>query len=269
MHSHKTQKLKIALLHYHLKTGGVTTVIKQQAGALKDKAGVMVITGEADKKDFPFHLALIPQTGYDSKIKEAKDADPENTADAILRAIYEKWPEGCDILHVHNATLNKNRHFLKILKILQSRGIRLFIQIHDFAEDGRPGAYFHEDYPENCHYGVINSRDYGILLKSGLKKEGLHKIPNKVSFINFNNKAGAHNNIVVYPVRAIRRKNIGEAILLSLFFKDNESLAITQPPNSMTDKIAYDGWKEFVQNHGLKIIFEAGNKMDFKKLMSF
>ncbi len=261
------KKLKTAFLHYHLKTGGVTTVIKHQAEALKNKAEVMVIAGEADKNDFSFHLCLIPGIGYESKIKQAKNADPEKSADAICEAIYKKWPSGCDILHVHNATLNKNSNFLKILKILQKRSIRLFIQIHDFAEDGRPAACFKEDYPENCHYGVINSRDYDILLKAGLKKQGLHKIPNRVSFLN-TDKTKIRDNIVVYPVRAIRRKNIGEAIFLSLFFRQGETLAITQPPNSPADIFAYNDWKKFVKKRGIKVIFEAGNKMDFKKLIA-
>jgi hypothetical protein len=58
---------------------------------------------------------------------------------------------------------------IKILKSLQKRGVNLFLQIHDFAEDGRPFDYFADEYPADCHNGVINQRDYEILLAAGLK----------------------------------------------------------------------------------------------------
>ena len=37
--------MRIAYLHYHLKTGGVTTVIKQQLSALAGETEQMVLTG--------------------------------------------------------------------------------------------------------------------------------------------------------------------------------------------------------------------------------
>lgn len=62
--------------------------------------------------------------------------------------------------------------------------MKLFLQLHDFAEDGRPLAYFPDEYVPDCHYGVINSRDYSIFLKAGFKKDGLHKIFNIVDFFD-------------------------------------------------------------------------------------
>jgi hypothetical protein len=73
---------------------------------------------------------------------------------------------------------------------------------------------------------------------------------------------------VLYPVRAIRRKNIGEAILLSLFFNAGHRLAITLPPNSPMDKIAYGDWVRFSKKHQLPVRFEAGLKDDFQTLAS-
>ncbi|MDH3568444.1 MAG: hypothetical protein OEM61_13965, partial [Desulfobacteraceae bacterium] len=66
---------------------------------------------------------------------------------------------------------------------------------------------------------------------------------------------------------AIRRKNIGEAILLSLFFKNNETLVITLPPNSPVDIKSYERWKSFVEEKHLDIIFEAGLTHDFSNLV--
>jgi hypothetical protein len=114
---------------------------------------------------------------------------------------------------------------------------------------------------------VINSRDYDILLKAGLKKEGLHKIFNMVEPFTLKNTVDYTDNIVLYPIRAIRRKNIGEAILLSLFFKNHERLSITLPPNSPADFHSYTGWISFVKNKNLNVEFESGLKNDFSKLV--
>jgi hypothetical protein len=72
---------------------------------------------------------------------------------------------------------------------------------------------------------------------------------------------------VLYPIRAIRRKNIGEAILLSLFFQKAVSLAITLPPNSPVDIDSYNGWKSFVKRYGLNVEFDAGLEHDFPDLV--
>lgn len=142
------------------------------------------------------------------------------------------------------------------------------MQIHDFAEDGRPLSYFSDDeYVADCHYGVINSRDYNILLKAGLKKEGLHKIFNTIKSFNFKSTGVTTKEFVLYPIRAIRRKNIGEAILLSLFFKNNETLAITLPPNSPADIKSYAGWRIFTKEKNLNIVFEAGVTHEFSELL--
>jgi hypothetical protein len=70
--------------------------------------------------------------------------------------------------------------------------------------------------------------------------------------------------VILYPVRAIRRKNIGEAILWSLFFKNEESLSITLPPNSAADIRSYEVWKAFVKDLDLKVAFDQGLNVDFE-----
>lgn len=257
--------MKIVFLHYHLKTGGVTTVLKHQVNAVRNHCAVMVMTGELPSTPFPADTVLLPDLAYDTV--RSCEYDPDQLARSIHRSILSRWKDGCDLIHVHNPTLAKNRRFLAVLKALQKMGYRLFLQCHDFAEDGRPQLLFDEDYPADCHYAVINSRDYRILLDSGLKPEGLHLLKNPVPQVEPGSDGRSHDNLVLYPVRAIRRKNIGEAILLSLFFKNGETLAITQPPNSPEDVASYQGWKTFSRNHHLNIVFEAGVSHDFHQLV--
>jgi hypothetical protein len=44
--------MKIAFVHYHLRPGGVATVIRRQMAALAGVADCLVITGEAPPEDF-------------------------------------------------------------------------------------------------------------------------------------------------------------------------------------------------------------------------
>ena len=235
--------MKIVFIHYHLKTGGVTTVIKQQIDSIKHDCRILVLSGEPAENRFPADVIHIPGLGY---TREQDDSyDPKTVAESIQNAITRRWPDGCDLIHVHNPTLAKNINFLRILKTLQKQNPKLFLQIHDFAEDGRPAAYFEDEYVSDCHYGVINSRDYRILKKAGLKDTGLHRIINTVDGLEEMEVSGECQNRVLYPVRARRRKNVGEAILLSTFFKEDEILTLTLPPVSPVDLAAYSKWKRF------------------------
>lgn len=256
--------MNIAYIHYHLKPGGVTTVIRQQMEAISGLCRTLVLAGEVPSS-WQIPAIPIPGIAYDQSGLSA--ASPEQTAEHIIKEIHSVWPEGCDIIHVHNPTLAKNINFLKILKILQGRGFNLLLQIHDFAEDGRPHSYFPETYPANCHYCVINTRDRDVLLHAGLTPQGLHLLPNMINPVSSTDQSCSLDNFILYPVRAIRRKNIGEAILLSLFFRNRETLAITLPPNSAADMKSYNGWKDFAARHDLPVIFEASSKDDFLSLM--
>ncbi len=257
--------MKIAFMHYHLKTGGVTTCLKQQVEALKQDCQMLVITGEKPESAISVDTLHIPQLAYSTFYRES--INPEDVAQAVINAIQTRFKGRADILHVHNPILAKNTNFLKILKALQERDVPLFLQIHDFAEDGRPHSYFAEEYPKDCHYSVVNSRDYHFLLQSGLLKEGLHQLPNTVNLPDSPPASCKESLNVVYPIRAIRRKNIGEALLLSLFFAENETLVITLPPNSPADFESYNDWKNFAVDHRLNVEFDTGLKRSFEDIV--
>lgn len=257
--------MKIVLIHYHLKTGGVTTVLRQQIAALRGVCDLLVLTGDRAAAKLPCPVVQLPALAYDRP--GVQPPPPARIADQVLRAIRRQWPGGCDVLHIHNPILAKNRQFLQLIHLLQQAGINLFLQVHDFAEDGRPDVYFEDAYPTDCHYGVINRRDFRILRKAGLTPDGLHLIPNAVRSIPLNGNCSAKRQ-VIYPVRAIRRKNLGEAVLLSLFFNRNQRLVITQPPNSPTDMASYRDWVAWVNANRLPIVFEAGKKEAFASLLS-
>ncbi|MDR1250910.1 MAG: glycosyltransferase family 1 protein [Treponema sp.] len=262
--------MRIVLVHYHLRPGGVTSVVLNQARALaKTGAELLIIAGEAVPPDFGFPFTLIKDLAYNqtepalSRTEQAKGV--ERLAAGILRAIEERWHGSADIVHVHNPLIQKNSLLIPALKLLVGRGVRLFLQNHDLAEDFRPDVYTGDvDYPENCHYGVINSRDYDCLRRAGLEAEGLHLIPNEVSSMRAS--PGLERTRYLYPVRAIRRKNIGEALFLSLFIPKGRTVAITLPP-SEKDAAPYRRWHAFAAELGLPVEFELGLRYSLADLL--
>jgi len=261
--------MKIVFLHMHLKPGGVSTVISQQVAALNGLCEVLVASGDDPSPDFPAPHIRIPGLGYDHPSSPENDPEPAETANALQSAILERWPGGCDLIHVHNPLLAKNSRLLSILEILQERGFELFLQIHDFPEDGRPGSYYrNRDYLPDCHYGTINARDARILVQCGLRPEGVHELFNMVHTIGTGGREGGSIPTALYPVRGIRRKNLGEALLLSLWFGKNTPLAITLPPNSEADRIVYDGWRRYARENHLNVLFEASDMYDFEALVA-
>ncbi|GHV91656.1 hypothetical protein AGMMS50268_21590 [Spirochaetia bacterium] len=237
--------MRVALVHYHLRQGGVTSVIRQQAAALAESgAEVLLIAGEAPRGDLDYPFVLVPALAYDrpepdqdgltGKDGEGPDRGGEALATALLRAMEEHWGTAADVVHIHNPLIQKNQFLLPALRILGDKGIRLLLQNHDLAEDFRPDVYVDcGEYPENCHYAVINRRDYACLLRAGLNAEGLHFIPNEVRCLEA--VPGLPRTRYLYPVRAIRRKNIGEALLLSLFIPKGRTIALTLPPTGLAE----------------------------------
>jgi len=258
--------MKIAFIHHHLREGGVTRVITDQIDALKNDVEALVITGEPPYYGLSVPIIVIPELAYDRDRKD--NLNPQEIAILIISKINAFWKKGADILHFHNPTLGKNKDFIEIIKILIGRGIKTLLQIHDFAEDGRPLNYCQKEYPSDCHYAVINKKAYQYLIKSGLKKEGLHLLTNSVKPLRINGKITDENDLILYPVRAIRRKNIGEAILLSLFFNKNERLGITLEPTSELDIKSYKGWIDFVKSERLNVYFGLGIENRFKDVLA-
>lgn len=256
--------MKIAFIHYHLETGGVTTVLRHQVNALQHTCDCLVITGNRATAELPCRIVEIPDLGYDRPGVSQPNAD--KVADQVLNALKQRWPDGCDVLHIHNPLIAKNRLFIQIIKRLQQWGIRLFLQLHDFAEDGRPTVYYSEAYPADCHYGVINARDKKILQKAGLEESGLHHLPNAIEPLP-SEAPVRRNQRTLYPVRAIRRKNIGEAILLSFFFQKGRRLAVTQPPNSPLDTLSYRDWVHWLNDNRLPVDVEASKHIPFPRLV--
>ncbi len=164
----------------------------------------------------------------------------------------------------------------------------MLLQIHDFAEDFRPSNYralvqslapqapeklSERLYPQGSaiHYAVLNSRDQGILHSAGVSLERLHTLPNPVAGVgelpermHARRQLARHLGIaaderyVLYPVRGIRRKNLGELLLWGAAHPQSARFAITMPPLNPVELPAYEAWRQLASDLRLPVLFDVG-----------
>jgi glycosyltransferase involved in cell wall biosynthesis len=258
--------VKVALVHYHLRRGGVTTVLYRQAEVLRSAGEeVLIIAGETPFEDRGFPFALVETLAYYRPADTGMiPGEAEELARALVAAMDRHWGRAADIIHVHNPLILKNILLIPALQSLVLRGFTLLLQNHDLAEDFRPDVYTAKwEYPENCHYAVINRRDYSYLKRAGLKEEGLHLIPNEV--VPIGAAPGLERKRYLYPVRGIRRKNVGEALLISFFVPRGRTVALTLPPVGRDGGI-YRRWMETAAELGLPVEFDLGLSLSLPEL---
>lgn len=204
-------KQKLAVFHYHLNPGGVTSVILLGLRSLLSEGGIpeieeiALISGGEEVREKPFREALVhlqplakergirlfhqslPEIGYASA-GEDPSADEEASL-ALAAKLAELFPR--HIWWIHNHHLGKNPRFTRaLLHTARKRPEQvIFFQIHDFPENGRLANWRHlkERTPQNLYPGgpgvyylTINERDRGILTAAGLPEERVFHLPNPV-----------------------------------------------------------------------------------------
>lgn len=237
-------------------------------------------------------IALVdePALAYDA---EGASAEPEQLAD-VLSERFEACGlmPGDTLLHVHNHSLGKNASLPRALEHLAGDGWRMLLQIHDFAEDNRPDNYQHlQDaigvadadelgaivYPQapSIHYSTLTERDADILKNAGIADERLHTLPNPVAEFGAmpsQEEAKARvfpvlglppkARLVVYPVRGIRRKNLGEMLLLSALASEATFFAVTLRPKNPVEAASFDRWRRLAEELNLPCRFDTGGSKE-------
>ncbi len=293
--------MQLVIFHYHLNRGGVTSVVENHLRSLallepeERPTRVAIVYGgraaawnEQVARELPFDCSLIavPELEYDQSSRSDVPL-----YDALLTVLNE-FDRNATVLHVHNHSLGKNAAMAPVVCRLADEGWRLLLQIHDFAEDLRPANYRHlldeadsveqlrgQLYPQadQIHYAVLNQRDQQILAQAGVADERLHLLPNPVkapqrlpdaqqvaaSRAELSRALGlpVGHRFVLYPVRPIRRKNLGELLLWSLLAED-ATFALTLAPLNPQEKTAYQQWVDFATELQLPVQFEVAGKTD-------
>ncbi len=287
--------MNVATVHYHLNRGGVTRVIENQFSSLdavfdgNDPLRVALLFGGrrlgwreglADRlESVRPTLHTVPRLEYD----DAQAAGTPGTCEELhgqLTAALEQlgFTPPQTVVHVHNHSLGKNRHLPRAVARLAEDGYGVLLQVHDFAEDFRADNYRKIDtvaelYPQaaNIHYAVLNGRDRDVLQKAGVEPQRLHLLPNPVpDRAHLPSKADARARLqqrfgvrpddclALYPVRCIRRKNIGEALLYSALAPKGTVIGLTLAPLNPAELEIYRVWKELAEELHLPCRFELG-----------
>ncbi len=264
--------MRIALVHYHLAPGGVTRVIESASLALTAAGIRHVILSSSPPENLDPALRPLavqfPVLGY----LDSAALPPLDSFIASLRqAASDALGAPPDIWHFHNHSLGKNKFIGLAIAHLAEIGQRLVLQIHDLAEDGRSENYHFiaacpQLYPSGptIHYCFINSRDREIFTHAGLPSEQSSLLINPIPIPPRPSTASPSDSALVFaPIRAIRRKNIGELILLAALAPAGTRFAISRAPLNPDALPIYENWRNFATKHQLPVQFAVVNS-DFQ-----
>jgi glycosyltransferase involved in cell wall biosynthesis len=272
--------LQVAICHFHLHTGGVTRVIEHCLQALAGEAvKIIILSGEEPTIALPesVRYQVLPGFGYEETRRAQDGPELARELQAAARELFGGDP---DLWHFHNHSLGKNLAAPAAIQTLARNGQRVLLQIHDFAEDGRPALYQRmlrgpggSDggqlasllYPvaQHIHYAVLNGRDQQLLSHAGIPDDTLHLLPNAVWLPPGRAATTAppshpKQRLWLYPTRAIRRKNLGELLFWSALAPPDNLFATTQAPLNPAERPVYQHWKSLADELALPLAFELG-----------
>ncbi len=252
--------MKIAIVHYHLGAGGVTQVIAATSRELTRRGIPHVILAGACADDPPPGLPLRVVDGLGYSHTAETDSD---LLDRLHSTACEALGTNPDVWHFHNHSLGKNPAFSRLVEQLAAAGKRLLLHIHDLAEDGRPEnadclRACPLPYPmaPHVHYAFLNSRDHSRFLAAGLPAAQAHLIANPID-AQPAARSPLTSPLVLYPVRGIRRKNLGEILMLATLAPAGTRFAITRAPRNPQALRIHDGWRRFAAEMQLPVSFDV------------
>ena len=281
--------MRLAIVHHHLHPGGVTRIIEHAVSALCVNAcDIVILSGEAPQRSWAVPVRVVDGLAYE---EQRAAVSPAQLAADLQTAAREVLGSPPDLWHVHNHSLGKNLVLPGALQALAESGQRLLLQLHDFAEDGRPPNYRRLRaavgegdgarlvqclYPQagQVHYAVLNGRDLKLLGAAGVPAARLHALANPVSL-----QAGTTGSAMpgsgqrrlwLYPTRAIRRKNLGEFLLWAALADAGDRFATTLGPNNPAERPHYERWRALAAELSLPVSFELGAdpRVSFEDILS-
>jgi glycosyltransferase involved in cell wall biosynthesis len=268
--------MKIAIVHYHLQPGGVTRVIENTLQAWEENGTeieAVALSGRAYPGDRLPDTRVVQGLDYTSP----RDAvDPRVLTERLRASAKDALGQTPDLWHIHNHSLGKNPSLTAAVSLLAESGERILLHPHDFAEDGRPGNYlslsevYQRAYPtgHTIHYAALNQRDRGFLahmLKDSSSRVHLlaNAVPPSTPFSEFQEEKilDLPENLLLYPVRAVRRKNLGELALLASSHQDFHFANSLGPTNPEFTPV-FEDWKQFGKELELPLTYGLGEHTD-------
>jgi hypothetical protein len=264
--------MKVAIIHYHLEPSGVSSVIERASRELTRRgiAHVIIVGKCPHGMANTLPVCVVDGLAYSNAPLDTQEA--ENILDALRAAATDALGAPPDIWHFHNHSLGKNCAVPLIVSSLASQLERLLLHIHDLAEDGRPEnsaniADCPNLYPlaPQIHYAFINSRDRNHFIKAKLPAANAHLLPNPVfdadSIPNTSSETANTAPLLLCPARGIRRKNIGELILLTQLAPKGTRAAITLAPENPQSLAIHERWKSFCGVNQIPVEFAVVDRI--------
>ncbi len=253
--------MRVAILHYHLRPGGVTRVIELAWQALHE-AGVdaLVVSGEGQPAGGRIpqnHVVVVPELAYGSTT---------DVVGPVERACHATWGADADILHIHNHALGKNVALPKAVAEWAHARRPMLLQLHDFAENNRPENYhlLSEGFGGRERLSTVlyphSERVLIACLTRGAASRfpDAHVLPNPVLLPEGGEPFRPDGErVFVYPTRGIPRKNLGEVLLHSCLGKPGDRYVISSAPQGGPDLDAYLRWQNLSERLHLPVDFDA------------
>ncbi|MBK1828801.1 glycosyltransferase [Haloferula rosea] len=247
------------IVHHHLRHGGVSRVIAATSHALS-KAGVehVILCGDlpSDAEELP--VIVIPALDYDPTNRPGLEK-------SMVREIEARFGKRSVVWHFHNPALGKNPSLTRAAAALAEQGHPITLQHHDFAEDYRAENYARlRDldllYPTAPHirHVCINSRDRSTLIRAGLPTGQVQVIPNPITVAPITRR---EPRWIFQPVRGIRRKNLGETLLLAAHAPNGTRFAISRRPDQPNWQALHDHWSGLAEELDLPVEFAVSDRL--------
>ena len=267
--------MKVAIVHYHLEPGGVTRVIENTLDSFAEyfpDNQFVVLSGRAYPGQRIQNIQVVDGLGYSS---QSTSISAQFLKERMKKAAERGLGKKPDIWHIHNHSLGKNPVLTQAVALLAEEGNPILLQPHDFAEDGRPSNFkvlnqvYSKTYPSspNIHYATLNHRDCTFVKKLFTQRSSqVHLLANSISIPSDDGTENITNpnlpeNLFLYPVRAVRRKNLGELALIAASHPEKHFANSLGPTNPNFGKI-FEKWIKFSQKLNLPISFAIGEKVN-------
>jgi len=209
-------------------------------------------------------IRIMPEIDYLNHVDGLTDIG--NRLASLEKKLTASFASPDAVWWVHNYQLGKNPLFSEVLLRIIASDVpqNIILQIHDFPEAGRPSnlqklkaVVTHPLYPVSprVRYLVINSRDDRVLREAGIPSELVYLVDNPMADFSVerrepgkikkilaaygrrrHNYMDEHTPLVIYPIRAIRRKNVLEAGLLTRLLPGSPLLLVTLPGVSESER---------------------------------
>lgn len=291
--------MNVVILHCHFERGGVTQVVENHVKwlhACDSVARIFLVSGDrvgglTQETRGVVQQIIVKDFDYDSGVEnQAGDSRGTDIRTDLVSALSSQGINAENsVLHWHNHSLGKNTAAPAVIRGLAERGWRMLLQIHDFAEDNRPAnlaglvkaaqASNREEldrylYPiaKQIRYATLTEADAAVLRKLGVPADATECLPNSVVAppCQLDSEAALlkvreamqlpkDSTWCLYPVRGIRRKNVGEFVLLCRWLRLQMYGGLTLRPSTPVEQRSYDRWRSLAADVAPRAVFDAAN----------